>query len=424
MLRYPRSAASATIAVLAASAVVPPAVSAATAPPPPRYETRGLLDGLLGIDLGNLLGQLLGGTEQNQLQQLLNGLLGGQAPTPEALAPLTDILRRLGATQGLPADVQQLVQQLTGLLQNGGLRDPLSGGLLAPVAELLRQLAATQGLPAAAAQLLTQLADVLGNRAGGAGLPIVGDLGLDGNARGGLQTVLDSLLRGGQPTGALLAPIIPLLRQIAAAPGLPAPLQSLIDQLIDTIQRTTGALDPLVTSQLSTVLSLLGNTPGVSRETRTIIERTTTALTSQTPAGGTGGGGGGGGGSTGGTGGGGSGGTPTTTGRRAATARDRAVVKKVTVNRARTVASIRVACPSSAPATCATTLSAKVRGKRAAAAKSTRIGAGRSKVVKLRLTRAARRSLRAGGKVSVTATTRFGTQRFTAKGTATVRRAR
>ena len=416
MLRYPRSAASVTIAVLAASAVVPQAVSAATAPPP-RYETRGLLDGLLGIDLGNLLGQLLGGTEQNQLQQLLNGLLGGQAPTPEALAPLTDILRRLGATQGLPADVQELVQQLTGLLQNGGLRDPLSGGLLAPVAELLRQLATTQGLPAAASQLLNQLADVLAGRAGGAGLPIVGDLGLDGNLLGGLQTVLDGLLRGGQPSGQLLAPIIPLLRQIAAAPGLPPALQSLVNQLIDTIQRTSGALDPLITSQLSTVLSLLGNTPGVSRETRTIIERTTTALTTQTPAGG-------GGGSTGGAGGGGSGGTPTPAGRRAATARDRAVVKKVTVNRARTVASIRVACPRSAPATCATTLGAKVRGKRAAAAKSTRIGAGKSKVVKLRLTRAARRALRGGGKVSVTATTRFGTQRFTAKGTATVRRAR
>ena len=417
MLRYPRSAASATIAVLAASAVVPPAVSAATAPPPPRYETRGLLDGLLGIDLGNLLGTLLGGTEQNQLQQLLNGLLGGQAPTPEALAPLTDILRRLGATQGLPADVQQLVQQLTGLLQNGGLRDPLSGGLLLPVAELLRQLAATQGLPAAAAQLLDQLADVLAGRAGGAGLPIVGELGLDDSLLGGLQGVLDGLLRGGQPTGALLAPIIPLLRQIAAAPGLPPALQSLVNQLIDTIQRTTGALDPLITSQLSTVLSLLGNTPGISRETRTIIERTTTALTTQTPAGG----GGGGGGATGGTGG---GGTPVTPGRRAATARDRAVVKKVTVNRARTIASVRVACPRSAPATCATTVGAKVRNKRAAAAKSTRIGAGKSKVVKLRLTRAARRSLRGGGRIAVTVTTRFGAQKFTATGTATVRKAR
>lgn len=418
MLRYPRSAASATIAVLAASAVVPPAVSAATAPPPPRYETRGLLDGLLGIDLGNLLGTLLGGTEQNQLQQLLAGLLGGQAPTPEALAPLTDILRRLGATQGLPADVQQLVQQLTGLLQSGGLRDPLSGGLLAPVAELLRQLAATQGLPAVAAQLLNQLADVLAGRAGGAGLPIVGELGLDDNLLGGLQGVLDGLLRGGQPTGALLAPIIPLLRQIAAAPGLPPALQSLINQLIDTIQRTTGALDPLITSQLSTVLSLLGNTPGVSRETRTIIERTTTALTTQTPAGSTGGGGGG---ATGGTGG---GGTQVAPGRRAATARDRAVVKKVTVNRGRTIASVRVACPRSAPATCVATVGAKVRGKRAAAAKSTRIGAGKSKVVKLRLTRAARRSLRGGGRVAVTVTTRFGSQTFSAKGTATVRKAR
>lgn len=415
MQRFPRSAASVSIAVLATSAIAPTAIAAAKAPPPPaRYETRGLLDGLLGIDLGTLLGTLLGGGQQAQLQQLLGILQGGQRATPQVLAPLTDILTRLGAAQGLPGNTQQLVGQLTTLLQQGGPNDPLGAGLLAPVSGLLRQLAATQGLPAVAAQLLDQLADVL-DGGGGAGLPI-GNLPLDPALLGGLQSVLNGLLRGGRPTGALLAPIIPLLRQVAATPGVPPALSSLINQLIDTLQRTTGALDPLVTSQLATVLSLIGNTPGVNTETRSLIERTTNALTTATQNGGSGG--------TGGGGGGGSGGGGTLPGRRA-TARDRAVIKRVTVNGRRTVASVRLACPRSAPATCVTTVSATLRGKRAVAAKRARIGAGKSAVVRLRVTRAATRALRrGGGKLSVSATTSFRSQRFTAKGTVTVRRTR
>lgn len=421
MQRFPRSAASVSIAVLAASAIAPPAIAAATAPPPARYETRGLLDGLLGIDLGQLLGTLLGSGQQAQLQQLIGLLQGGTRATPDVLSPLTSILTSLGAAQGLPGGTQALVQELTSLLNAGRAGVPLDPSLLAPVSGLLRQLAATQGLPAAASTLLNQLADLLSNS--GAGLPI-GSLPLDTGSLAGLQSVLGNLLRGQQPTGALLAPIIPLLRQVAATPGVPPALSSLINQLIDTIQRTTGALDPLVTSQLSSVLSLIGNTPGVSRETRTIIERTTTALSTQTQTGGDGPGGGSGG-TTGGSGGTTGGGGKTTPGGRRATARDRAVVKRVTVNGKRTVASVRVACPRSAPATCVTTVGATLRGARAAAATRVRVSAGGSKVVKLRISRAARRTLRnSGGTLSVSATTAFGTQRFTAKGTVTVRRTR
>ncbi len=412
MQRFPRSAASVSIAVLATSAIAPTAIAVAKAPPPPaRYETRGLLDGLLGIDLGQLLGNLLGTSQQAQLQQLLGILQGGQSATPQVLAPLTDILTRLGAAQGLPADTQQLVGQLTALLQQGGANDPLGAGLLAPVSDLLRQLAATRGLPAVAAQLLDQLADVL-DGGGGAGLPI-GNLPLDPGLLGGIQSVLDGLLRGQRPTSELLAPIVPLLRELSATPGIPPAIRSLVDQLIDTLQRTTGALDPLVTSQLATVLSLIGNTPGVNTETRSLIERTTTALRTAAQSGGPVGGGGGGGGGT------------TAPGRRRATARDRAVVKRVTLNGRRTVASVRIACPRSAPATCVTTVSAKLRGKRAVAAKRARVGAGKSKVVRLRVTKAATRALRrSGGKLTVTATTQFGAQRFSAGGAVTVKRLR
>lgn len=431
MLRFPRSAAGVSIAVLATSAIAPPAIAAAQAPSTPPYQTRGLLDGLLG-GLGDVLGNLLGSSQQAQLTQLLGilqGLPGGTNPSSDVLRPLTDILTQLGGASGLPVPTRDLVAQLTALLNSGRAGVPLDGSLLAPVANLLRQLAATDGLPTAVTQLLDSLADVLAGN-GTSGLPI-GSLDLLPDVINGLNDTLNGLLRGnGTPTADLLAPLIPLLRQVAATDGIPQALRDLINQLIETLSSTTGALDPLLTSQLSTVLSLIANTPGVSRETRTTIERTTTILNNATPAGtgaGGAGGSGGSGGSSGGTGtgtgagGGGTGGTGLTL-RRAATTRDKAVVKRVAINKQRTIASVRIACPKAAPAVCATTLRAAVSGKTSKAV-STRIGQNTSKLVKLKLTRAATKQLkRSGGKIAVSATTAFGTKKFTANANLTVRK--
>jgi len=426
MSRFPRSAAGVSIAVLATSAIAPPAIAAAQAPSPAEYQTRGLLDDLLG-NVGGLLGGLLGSSQQNQLTALIQQLtgLGGTNPSADLLRPLTDLLNQLGGAQGLPLDTRQLIDQVTGLLEGGG-STPLDDGLLAPVANLLRQLAATDGLPDAAGSLLTQLADLLSSR--DAGLPL-DDLDLLPSVIDGLNRALSGLTSaGGRPTAELLQPLIPLLQQVADTAGVPVPLRDLINQVIDLLRSTTGALDPLLSTQISTILDLIGNTPGVSRETRTVIERTTTILNNATPGaggqGGAGGGGGQGGGSTGGTGtGGGTGGTGLTV-RRAATARDKAVIKRVGVNRKKTIASVRIACPSGAPAVCSTSLRAAVRG-RSSKTVSTRIGQGRSKLVKLRLTKAATRQLtRRGGKVTVVATTRFGTKSFSAKATVSVKRAK
>ncbi|MDW5595170.1 hypothetical protein VSS74_12535 [Conexibacter stalactiti] len=416
--------------MLATTAIAPPAIAAAQAPTPPDsgYQTRGLLDDLLGT-VGDLLGGLLGAREQDQLAELLGLLQGGAAPTTELLRPLTDILDQLGGSSGLPLPTRDLVDQLTGLLQSGRAGEQLAPALLAPVANLLRQLAAADGLPDPAESLLNQLAGVLDGAGSGAGLPL-DDLDLLPDVIDGLNRVLTGLTSGnGTPTADLLAPLIPLLRQVAAAP-LPEALRDLVNQLIEMLGNTTGALDPLLTTQISTVLRLVGNTPGVDRETRTIIERTTTILDRATSAGAGGSGGAGGGGGSGGgtsngngTGAGGTGGTGLTV-RRAATARDKAVIKRVAVNKQKTVASVRIACPSSAPAVCSTTLRAAVAGKSSKAA-TTRIGQSKSKLVKLKLTKKATKQLkRRGGSVSVVATTAFGTQKFSAKATLKVKKAK
>lgn len=425
MLRFSRSAAGVSIAVLATSAIAPPAIAAAQAPSPSEYQTRGLLDDLLG-NVGTLLGSLLGSSQQNQLTALIQQLtnLGGTNPTGNTLRPLTDLLTQLGGAQGLPVDTRALINQVTSLL-NGAGDAPLDDGLLAPVANLLRQLAATDGLPDVAANLLNQLADLLSSR--DAGLPL-DNLDLLPAVIDGLNRALTGLTNaGGRPTAELLQPLIPLLQQVADTAGLPVALRDLINQVIDLLRSTTGALDPLLSTQISTILDLIGNTPGVSRETRTVIERTTTILNNSVPGAGGQGGSGGGGGQGGSNNGGGGGGTGTGgTGlsvRRAATARDKAVIKRVGINRQKSIASVRIACPSAAPAVCSTTLRAAVAGKSSKTV-STRIGQGKSKLVKLKLTKRSTKQLkRRGGKVTVVATTKFGTKSFRAKATVSVKRA-
>ncbi|MDO8213969.1 hypothetical protein [Conexibacter sp. CPCC 206217] len=427
MQRFSRSAAGLSVAVLATASIAPQAVAAAQAPP--AVHSSSVVDDLLGLDLGGVLAGLLGGTQQDQLSQLRDLLQSGTDPTGADLAPLSDVLTQLGGTSGLPVDVQALLQRIVGLLDAGGTT-PLDPGLLAPVGALLQQLALTDGLPAPVAQLLDQLGDALVGD-GTAGLPIAGALALPPAVVQALDEVLQSLESGGEPTGALLQPLIPLLQEIAGAPGLPPALSDLINELIDTLQETTGALNPLATRQLSSVLDLVGNTAGVDTITRTTIDRTTSILDRAAAAGTTG---------TRGPAGppgpsgapgatvvvpGGSGSAaPAAPQARKATTRDKAVVKKVVLNRKRTIASVTIACPKSAPAVCTVTAGARLRGKLAVRRTlTTRIGANKAKVAKLRLTAASARALRRrGGTVKVNLSTRFGTQKFAASKTTKVAR--
>ncbi|MFL5816470.1 MAG: hypothetical protein ACJ76L_02605 [Conexibacter sp.] len=382
--RSTRIAGALTVALACAAAAAPATQAAEPTDAAPAAQASALT-GTLGATLGDLLGS---GTERQQLQSLLTQLQSGQAPTGAQLAPLQDLLVQLAATPALPADVQALVAQVAALLGSGPAGEALDPALLMPVATLLRDLAGTSGVPADASTLLNQLADLLDGSGAAPGLP-VDALTLPPALINSLRELLNALEQGRQPTGTLLAPVGDLLDTAAAAPGLPAPVATLLGQLADSLEGTSGSLDPLLADQVSYALDSVASTRGLSPGQRTTIERISTFVSSRTGA--------------------------TSGGKaRTATKRDRAVIKRIRVNRDRTRVGVRIACPKSAPSVCATTVTAKLGARKAARGKHVRIAAGRAKVVRLKMASAARSaSVRHGGRLRVRVVTVFGSRRFT-----------
>jgi hypothetical protein len=265
------------------------------------------------------------------------------------------------------------------------------GTLLGPVRDLLYDVADTPSLPAGAQQLVRQIADLLGSAPSGQPLDpsLLAAVEVVPQTIDELDQLITTLEDGAQPTGTLLAPVAQLLDEVAGTPSLAAPLPELLRELAQLIRGTTGELDPLLANHVERVLRTVANAPGLTPEQRSVIERTATLI--------------------------GPGGASGAAMRRAivATKRDRAVITRIRVNRARTRIGVRIACPRRAPATCATRVSARLGGRTAANPKRVRIAAGRSKVVRLRMVRAARSaSARQGGRLRVRAVTRFGSRSF------------
>jgi hypothetical protein len=382
--RSTRIAGALTVALACAAGAAPAAHAAQQPHTAPAAQASALTD-TLGSTLGSLLGT--SGSERQQLQGLLTQLQSGQAPTAATIGPLQDLLTQLSATPGLPADVQALIAQLAALLGTGPAGQPLDPALLMPVATLLRDLAGTSNVPSDVAALLSSLADLLDGTGATPGLP-VDALTLPPALLDRLRELLNALEGGEQPTGALLAPVSDLLDSVAANPEVPDALAALLSQLAGALQGTTGALDPLLANQVEYALNSIAATPGLSPGDRTTIERISTFVSSR-------------------------GGAAAGTKARAATKRDRAVIKRIRVNKARTRVGVRIACPRSAPSVCATTVTAKLGARKAARGKHVRIAAGRAKVVRLKLVRAARTaSVRRGGRLNVRVVTAFGSQRF------------
>lgn len=382
--RSTRIAGAVTVALACAAAAAPVAQAAQPTEPAPAARASALTD-TLGTTLGTLLGS---GTERQQLQDLLTQLQSGQTPTGAQLAPLQDLLTQLAAAPALPADVQTLIAQVAALLGSGPAGEPLDPALLMPVTTLLRDLAGTSGVPADTSALLNQLADLLDGSGTAPGLP-VDALTLPPALIDRLHELLSALEQGQQPTGTLLAPVGDLLDTAAATPQLPASLSGLLSQLADSLEGTSGSLDPLLAGQVTYALDSIASTPGLSPGQRTTIERISTFVSTRTGS--------------------------TAGGRaRAATKRDRAVIKRIRVNKARTRVGVRIACPKSAPSTCATTVTAKLGARKAARGRHVRIAPGRAKTVRLKMASAARTaSTRHGGRLTVRVVTAFGSQRFT-----------
>lgn len=382
MRRSSKAVGGTLVALLATTASAAPALAADDA------GARAAADPLVQVQVGSLdalPGDLLGTQERERLQLILDLLGDGQEG--DAFTQLRALLEHVAATPGLAPGTRALIEDVAALLGGDGAGQ-LPPALLAPVATLLHGLAGVEDLPPAAATLLDRLGDELGS-AQVPGLPLDA-LTLDPSAVAGVEDVLDALGAGAAATGETLAPLVPLLQQVASTAGLPAPLGELADQLANTVGETSGPLDPLAGDQLAAFLRSIANTAGVPGPTRTTIVRTANAIEGSAGS--------------------------SAAAKRPATARDRAVIAGVRLNRAHTVARVRIACPRGAPAVCATRVSATLGTRKAATAKRVRVAPGKRKLVRLKLVRTARASIATrGGWLRVKAVTTFGQRRFAAK---------
>jgi hypothetical protein len=361
------------LAVLASALALAPAVSGAAEP-----QANAALE--VQVDLGVPLGDVLGDAGQGQLDNVL-GLLGdGSDPTASLLMPVRTLLDQVADTDGLPPDVSELIHRVAALLGTDG--EPIDPGVLAPVVTLLRDLADTEGVPGEAAALLDQLADALSSTAL-PGLPL-NELTLPPEAIDAIAAVEDALAGGAPATGDVLAPLTPVLDQVASTLG-DTPLGDLVGSLADTLRGTTGPLDDVTGGQLATILNSIGGTRGVPQPTATSLGNIATAVAPRTAA-------------------------------RSASRDDKALIVGLRLNRAHTIARVRLSCPRRSPATCATRVSATLRGSGAAKAKRVRLAPGKHKLVRLRIVRPARASIaRSGGWLRVKAVTTFDSRHFTAK---------
>jgi hypothetical protein len=240
-------------------------------------QLQATLSGIPGIDASQV----------NALIADLNSLAsGGTAPT---LGPDLDaVLTALGNSSGVPA-----VQSVLGTL--GGLVDGTPGvGQIESAIEQLEGLANSSGVPSSVGQAAAQIASGLTSAdlaalLGQAGSPlgsstiqgVLGDLG-----------ALGSLPTGSSVPSGDLSSIGQALDQIAAQPGVPAAVASVLEGLAGQLDTgnpvAPGTLGDVATT-LNDVASELGSVPGVGSALSSTTGALGTELAASPPATDTGG---------------------------------------------------------------------------------------------------------------------------------------
>jgi len=113
-------------------------------------------DAVAGLPLAGLLE--LG--DVTALTDLLATLQGGQASSPELLAPVSALLTTVAGTSGLPAPVAEAIATVAGQLAGA---TSLDRDLLTQVGQLLNSIAATPGVPEQVGDVLATLSGLLGS---------------------------------------------------------------------------------------------------------------------------------------------------------------------------------------------------------------------------------------------------------------------
>lgn len=104
--------------------------------------------------------------------------------------------------------------------------------------------------------------------------------------------------------------------------------------------------------------------------------------------------------------------------------RRRAVVTRLRLARTRRAVVATIRCPAQVARSCQVAARARIRARTASATRRITIRSGSSRTITLRFTRAGRRALRRGGRLSARVTTRFGALTLTSARAVSVRRAR
>lgn len=281
-MTLPRRSLLTTAAVLSVSVAVPtslaaqgalaaPASTSTTTQAPSAGTDLGLLDPIFGVvtSLTSALSTVLSGSLLTNLSSLTTSLNSGSAASSSALTPVQSLLSQLSSSiSGSDPTTSALLAQVATLTQAGSGSGQLPLSYLDPIATTLGSLAGQSGLTQQQHDTLTGLQAALTSLVGAAqatdpvaGLPL-GSLTLDPTQVTQLDTLLAQLQGGAPSTPALLTPVVSVLQGAAGAPGLPAPIAQVINDVATQLAGATS-LTPALTTPVGQLLNQIAATPGV-----------------------------------------------------------------------------------------------------------------------------------------------------------------
>jgi hypothetical protein len=218
-------------------------------------------------------------TSATQAALILTNAAGasGAPLSPASVATVTSVLGQIAGTSGLNTTGASALTNLASALTTSALaaaQTPTGGTVPTPTVPALPALPAVPALPLPISNPLP------GGGTSGGTLPIGG--GLLAPLQG-VVTTLTALSPGGTaPTGSQLAPVTALLRQLAALPGIDGVAGAALTQLADQIDAQGAGLPTGLLTTLTSTLESVAATPGVPEPVTTVVKSITTLLGAST----------------------------------------------------------------------------------------------------------------------------------------------
>lgn len=212
-------------------------------------------------------------TSATQAVSTLTSGAAGVPLSPASAATVTSVLGQIAGTSGLDA---------TGAATLTTLASALTASALAAAQAPTGGTATTSTAPALPAVPLPISNLLPGGGTSATTLPVGGDLLAPLQ---GVVTTLTALAPSGTaPSGSQLAPITALLRQLAALPGIDGVAGAALTQLAGQIDAQGGVLSTDLLATLTGTLDSVAATPGVPEPVTTVVKSISTLLGASTGA--------------------------------------------------------------------------------------------------------------------------------------------